>query len=259
MASAVSCARGSYCGFNASSGYWQQPCAAGRYGNSTQLTSPLCDGPCDAGYFCRAGAVRPNTRLDCFEEAGACERTQLCPAGFTCASGAPPAPCIAGSYCAAGLAAGTTDLCSPGYFCPQNSTSEFGETAFAPGNTTLSPRNACPPGTTNAYKGRADIKGCTPCGLGYYSSVVASDLALCSGQCLPGQRGLAVGQKDVTSACQDCLPGTFAGVPGQAFCTLCPLGSFASNSSSSVCTPCDAGYYGSTTGSTSKDNCMLCP
>ena len=222
------------------------------------------------------GAVRKNSTLPCSEEGGACGLTVPCPMGFICRSAAAPAPCPGGYYCAGGndgasvlrnpvtnvvIQIGPTGVCDAGYFCPPQSATSTGVVAanLTLGAPALSTPHFCLPGTTNGYTGAASAANCTPCTLGTFSALFGANLPLCSGQCLPGQQGVATGQTNIDTACLTCKPGTFASIPGQAFCSPCALGSYADGPGFSQCKQCDAGRYGAVTGSNSSSDCQQCP
>ena len=133
------CAAGSYC-----TGGVAFACAAGRYGRYALETSPLCTGPCAAGYTCPAGSVSSYAvpcgsaavycptgsaaplpaAPGCFtvggDGAGTTRSAQvLCPAGSWCAGGVPTL-CAAGTYGGApGLgSAACSGVCAAGFACP---------------------------------------------------------------------------------------------------------------------------------------------
>lgn len=58
------------------------PCPVGRYGNSTFLSTEMCSGECNPGYFCPAGSVVP----------------KICPVGYFCVDGKIKTKCTNGHY-----------------------------------------------------------------------------------------------------------------------------------------------------------------
>lgn len=95
--------------FNDGSSVVPIPCPAGRFGSTSGLTSPLCTGPCQAGYACAPGSTSP--------------KEYICPPGTWAAAGSGVCSiCNNGTY---GNTSGlTTPSCSgscsfapPGYVC----------------------------------------------------------------------------------------------------------------------------------------------
>ena len=59
---ATPCPPGSFCPGGALGAEQLVPCAAGRYGASSSLSSAECDGGCEAGYLCATGTADPRSR-----------------------------------------------------------------------------------------------------------------------------------------------------------------------------------------------------
>jgi hypothetical protein len=219
-----------------------------------------------------AGAVRRNTTAPCppWVPPEVCALTTDCPPGYLCFGDGTVQDCPAGSFCAGGnsnnfvVDAGgrqvaVTGLCKAGAFCPARSVDSAGRVALTPLNRSLSNPHLCPPGTTNGYVGKSRIEDCTPCTLGTFGPNEGAAFPLCQGQCLPGQRGFDTGKTSPEEACKDCLPGTYASVPGQATCVPCALGSYNPWVASTNCTPCPSGFYGEKSGSSEASDCVPCP
>jgi hypothetical protein len=257
--SAVSCRWGFYCYFDRATGLVSAPCPAGRYGNSTQLRTPDCSGPCPPGHFCPPGTHTPGLFV--------------CPPGTQCAEGsARPANCTAGWACAA---PGTADpalnasaACKPGYYCPGNLTCALpplpcaydAADAYALGNSWCPPpapgANAsagiaqcpangllgsssttqvpCPAGRYNSRPQSSSPDACLPCSLGTYSFDVAWAYPLCFGTCVAGKYGIAEGATTEPAACEQCAAGYFSSVPGSSACQPCSLGTFAAANGTSL-------------------------
>jgi len=86
-------------------------CPGGRYGSSSGLTLPSCDGPCDKGCLCPEGSTT------------SCPLP--CPEGFFCPEGTggatvQPIPCPQGYFCP--ISSSEPTICPTGSFCPTGST-----------------------------------------------------------------------------------------------------------------------------------------
>ena len=94
-------------------------CDAGKYCGTEHMTA--VSGACDAGYFCREGAVEPNpaaTDVDFTPPDTA--RFGPCPAGHHCAAGSSaPTACPAGTFGAQEGAVddSTCETCPEGWYC----------------------------------------------------------------------------------------------------------------------------------------------
>ena len=282
--SAVSCRVGYFCVFNRTTGFVAAQCPAGRYGNTTQLNSPECSGPCPPGHFCPTGTHAP-TRFPC-------------PPGTQCPEGsARPSNCTAGWACAApGTIDPTTNAsasCSPGFYCPgdfacalppipctySRSDPYALDNSFCPppapgakasAGIAQCPANGrigsdtvkmvpCPAGRYNPYPQSSSFDACLPCSRGTYSFDVGWAYPLCFGTCVAGKYGIAVGATTESSACAQCQAGTFSSVPGSSACQPCSLGTFAPVNGTSQCLPCAAGRYSGTSSSVTSEDCLPCP
>jgi hypothetical protein len=233
----VRCEPGSFC-----QGGVRRKCPAGRFGASSGLASPACDGKCAAGHYCPAGSTSP--------------LQVQCPAGRY---GAPSADSQANN--SAYMATNNEDDNYGSGSTSSTSTSSGG----APGLKSLacSGRCAagywCPPGSTSPYQNK--------CG---------SDRVYCptgSGQPVPAKPGFfTIGGANATvrtaqrpcepgSFCQggvkfDCPPGTFGSATAPiskrtiASCSgLCAKGHWCpAGSTSPTAMACPFGRYGATTG-----------
>ncbi|KAL3656443.1 hypothetical protein V7S43_018668 [Phytophthora oleae] len=117
-------------------------CPAGRYGDKSGETSPLCTGLCTKGYYCPEGSTSP-TQIECGGDGVLCPtgspKPQLVPQGYysigiTNTTRFFQSPCEPGYFCISGVKyqcpAGTygavsglstaacTGKCAPGYYCP---------------------------------------------------------------------------------------------------------------------------------------------
>jgi len=144
------------------------PCPAGRFGSSTGLSSPECDGPCLHGYYCPPGSTSPDA-FRCHEACDGCvgataSDCEACAPGYVMAGGecvlcgscgasdldagqpcfaktrTKQVQCAAGSYCTGGVVQG---LCAAGFFCPAGSTVPTVEECGGSGAT------YCPAGTAS--------------------------------------------------------------------------------------------------------------
>lgn len=155
-------------------------CPSGRFGRTAGLTSPLCTGPCPAGYMCSTGTANATASV-CppgqFSGEGASMCTP-CPAGRY--GEAPPlvdgsctGPCAVGRW---GVPGATTPDCNgpcdAGYACPQ-------------GLSTPSPglQHRCPAGKYSAVGQGV----CTPCPQGRHGSLPGAESSACTGVCAAGR------------------------------------------------------------------------
>lgn len=155
-------------------------CPRGHYGGVSGLSSETCSGECEEGYYCEEGSTSPR-QFSCSDSSVYCPRGSYepttvpngyysigrndstmatrsaivhCPPGNFCMKGI-IRPCEPGRYSTSGSDSAECDgLCSPGYYCPSESTSatEIG----------------CPAGRYGSRPGmfRSDCTGV--CSAGYY-------------------------------------------------------------------------------------------
>ena len=196
---------------------------------ATGLASPLCTGPCTAGYFCLNGSTTPNQQpcpAGQYSLAGSGNCT-LCAAGLYGFDVAAPTancsgPCAAGRYGTDGATSSAcTATCSPGYLCGVG--------------TSASSQSPCPAGRYSV--GGAAL--CSQCAAGYYSNAIA----------LPTPCSLAAptGQYAVAGSAQPtpCPAGVYGNgtALGSNACTgPCPIGSYCPEGTAQPL-PCHAGAY----------------
>jgi hypothetical protein len=108
----VPCPGGSYC-----VGGVQYPCEAGSFGCADRLSTPTCNGPCTAGYFCPAGSTSSRARA-CGGDA-----TRRDAATWYCLQGSESALRVGPGNYSTGSPDGSPHLrtgqsvCPSGYFC----------------------------------------------------------------------------------------------------------------------------------------------
>jgi hypothetical protein len=93
---------------------------------------------------------------------------------------------------------------------------------------------------------------CTNCSSGFFNDMLSS--TFCA-QCSPGTFAAFDGMSVCAmctpgkasnvnlTACDLCIPGTYADMPMSSVCTLCPPGNFADNFNSTVCFNCPQGKF----------------
>uniref|UniRef100_A0A1I8JM00 Ephrin_rec_like domain-containing protein n=1 Tax=Macrostomum lignano TaxID=282301 RepID=A0A1I8JM00_9PLAT len=131
----------------------------------------------------------------------------------------------------------------------------------------LSACTKCPPGSFANKKGS---KECTKCPAGYFSSTLNSI------ECTPSPAGYFINgvgstsynpcpvgtwsglgsNREGTSSCTMCPPGSVAEEPGSTRCSLCRVGQYAPSPGSDKCFDCFPGYFTNKTGSST---CTPCP
>ncbi|XP_064629299.1 uncharacterized protein LOC135488586 [Lineus longissimus] len=211
------------------------PCSPGHYCASSYLPQPT--GMCDAGYFCKKGAQRPDP-VD--GTTGG-----VCPSGFYCQAGSGKPhpcpvgsysnttrnvnmtnchPCLAGSYCKDEGSKVPTGSCSKGYYCPggQNSSQPDGYNCTKGhycSEGTIQPKR-CPSGQ---YQDQVGAWACKVCPAGYYCD---------------STEGPLISHQD-----KICPRGFF-----------CPNGTLYANMF-----PCPSGTFGNETGQTNVTGCHPCP
>ena len=120
------CARGHFCDGSVGPDSIKL-CPEGRWGSSTGLISPDCDGPCEEGFYCLPGSIAGHSRFDLDAKTPQTTKTGAvwCPEGHFCpTNSASPFRCKNGTY---GAFFGVFDpdcsgRCDPGFFCPEGST-----------------------------------------------------------------------------------------------------------------------------------------
>ena len=183
-------------------------CAAGTFGNETNLTDATCSAACPLGHYCEEGTAVPvpcpsGTRNPVL---GA-QREDAC---IPCAPGAhQPSngsttciPCRAGTYSPL-IGQASCISCPAGGFCE------------ADGAATIGIWQPCPAGSYNAESGASSSESCLSCPSGTSNTV-------------PGANSSA--------KCSPCEEGTYAARP-EGECIPCPhpLGSAAMSTECSIC------------------------
>ena len=238
--SCLPCTRGSFCRLGSSAAL---PCAAGYWGNATNLGAPSECRPCPAGHICATASVVPvacspgsvaltERSRDCvscaagmYQPSAGQPACLACPAGSACTKGATsPVSCNAGSIAAVGgagscspcprgthqnaSAASSCLKCSPGSVCPTGSAMELAPT--------------CSAGTYADPLDESGAPECFPCRQGYQ--------CLGSGTApVPCPKGAY--SKNGSNYCTDC----------QATLTHATTLNRASGSEAACC--CDEGFY----------------
>ncbi|CAK7320737.1 hypothetical protein VULLAG_LOCUS22832 [Vulpes lagopus] len=212
-------------------------CPAGHYCGSAGLTSP--SGPCSSGFFCRHGALIPNSSLG-DGTSGPCPAGHFCPPGTVT-----PRPCPAGTYNSL-AAQGHCESCPEGFFCPANTSSvvenECPAGHYCPISTASAFQFPCPRGTYKPQRGGVQQSDCTPCEPGSYC--LLPGLVAVSGPCRAGFY--------CTQAAA--VPNPTDGITGD----LCPPGHFCPEGSPRPI-PCPPGSLQPIPGATSREDCQPCP
>ena len=205
-------------------------CPAGRFGNTTALTTPDCSGPCAPGYYgSTTGMGYPTCQA-------------ACSAGFYCPAGTVTMTanrCPRGQYSTLGAAACTN--CPPGVYSASDA---------MPSSTCTAP---CDPGYYGATAGATSSTCDGPCDAGY----ACSSGAMVSNQtvCAPGS--YSVGG---AAACLPCAAGSYSGsVARPGPCTdACPPGTYCPAGSNGT-TDCPSGVYGNGSGLATSACAGVCP
>lgn len=194
-------------------------CAAGRYGNTNNMTSQYCSGTCAVGYYCPAGSVS-NMAVACGDS------SVYCPAG----SGE-PVPC----------GAGKKTLSEDGRFnfvsVQDSSTSIVHHTA------SLFPNQV---GDALCSKGHYCVDGIEiPCPMGRYGDSEGLAVSACTGQCIAGTYSYIHMCLIAWITCVLWLVGEYC-PPGTVTPILCPKGHYCPDGL--VFSPCPAGSFGALRG-----------
>lgn len=201
--------------------------------------------PCQAGWVCdREGISLP---------------TKRCPSGFVCGegtttslaqtAGTPPRPCPPGQFCLDGVAHNVTmewlpsleagafapQPCVEGFYCPTNSSTQFGEGPCFPGHY-------CPGGSVYPTKTH----------LGTFAS---EDGHIAPSLCLPGTYAPRLGQ----ALCSPCPAGSSCVGYGNSIPRVCGPGTYRSAADSVQCKKCPERTYSSASGLTDISQCQPCP
>ena len=216
----------------------------------TQPGLPVPDFPCQAGYFCMAGAesVTPSQG----------ETADRCPNGYYCEEGTvDPAPCPLGTFnpspsrrsvaeclnCTGGSFCGELNLtavqgdCSQGYYCDTGASRanwiECPAGFYCPVKSAQP--TACPIGTFSTSVKLSSVENCIACAAGSF----------CSEE----------GAVNVTGPCAGgfyCPVGSVTSTPAEH---VCPIG-FHCPEGSATPLPCQAGLF---TNSSMQAECAVCP
>ncbi|XP_064629316.1 zonadhesin-like [Lineus longissimus] len=247
-------------------------CNPGQYCNTTGLERPT--GLCDAGYFCKEGAWRPNpindTTGDVCPKKYYCplgttkprpcsagyhanytglKNCILCPARFLCYPGRDPVICPRGWYCQGPGLVNATGLMHAGYWSRRRSTIP------TPGDDDNPDYGICPKGFYCPEGSRAPI----PCPHGTYGFRKGyGSLDKCEA-CPPGK---ACPWKNMTGPGPDCLQGYYCTgrspsvKPSNAsYGDICPSGHKCLTASSSP-DPCPPGTYQDLCGQSECKTCL---
>lgn len=226
--SCSTCTSGSYClgGTDAI----QISCPAGKYGESTGLSSVYCDGKCSSGHYCLEGSISKNQFI-----------------------------CEAGYYCPEGTEYKSQYKCPISYYCPEGSSifslkcpqGRFGSNEGLTNSDCdgiCSKGYYCPTGSTSATQ--------FPCPIGKFGNITGLYDALCTGDCYekyycnygstsPTQSLCSVGKYCPTGTTSeiDCPAGYWCEAGSYEFSIRCQLGSYCPTATTSQIL-CPGGTYG---------------
>uniref|UniRef100_A0A0G4HKZ7 Tyrosine-protein kinase ephrin type A/B receptor-like domain-containing protein n=1 Tax=Chromera velia CCMP2878 TaxID=1169474 RepID=A0A0G4HKZ7_9ALVE len=158
------CPPGYYCPLGTASPV-ENPCPAGTYSNSYNLTASSECTQCPAGSFCLAGSTAPS---------GSCAPGYYCPAGSSTAYNT---QCLAGKYyssCGASDS-GNCTACVAGSYCPIGSSSPL---SCPPGKYSAASASTCTDCTAGSKCTGGTVTP-TNCGVGFYSAAGASECLAC--------------------------------------------------------------------------------
>ena len=226
-------------------------CDAGMYCESAGLTAPT--GPCDAGFYCTIGnsVSNPHNLSECNnqEGSGAISDTEdlvlvqvggICSPGSYCPrNSSQPLPCLPGTF-ANSPQQSSCELCPKGYYCEQG-TSDY--TMFpcpighycVEGSATPEP---CPIGTFLDREAGVNISSCQPCLPGYYCDVSGLGGLVENNHCPTGWY---------------CTIGANSTTPSPPSGDICPIAHYCPRRSSSPVN-CTAGWACTTTGLAMPDS-----
>jgi hypothetical protein len=262
----ASCPPGHYCPVRTEFST-QYPCPRGRFSSSGNLSASSQCSLCTPGYYC-------------FEE-GLTAPSGECDEGHYCLGGAVvPAPtegfdngfsCVLNSTNVSGGAPVTGDLCPPGFYCPQGSSSP----------------QPCPAGTFSPNYGNGNISQCVPCSPGFVcggtGTVTPSVLCSAGYYCPGGQSATSEHVCPSGSYCvagvahpTACSAGEYQSAIGQDRCDVCPARFVcaANTTTPSTCPPgyvcpagtgnatqypCPIGKYSNVGGLADATECVSCP
>ncbi len=197
------------------------PCLPGYFGNSSQVDTPQCSGPCPFGCSCAEyGTTQPS-----------CLIGHYCPSATEA-----PVPCVAGRFASSGgdsfTCRSSPDLCTP---CAAGTESNV---------TAATSSQTCTLCKT-AFVSTAGAAVCQPCLPGRFANASSVDgVAICS-RCPINTANNAT----AATQCTPCNAGSRALQPGASVCTPCPTDTF-----SPVGGECDAC---SSLGCQGLDSCVL--
>ncbi|XP_071958404.1 uncharacterized protein [Antedon mediterranea] len=230
------------------------PCSLGQFCGNYALSTP--SGDCLAGFFCNGSAE--------VHDPVACITGHYCPKGTVVQEPCPPGtfsgteqnvnitdclPCTGGSYCEGYGLSSPTNLCAPGYFCPE------GQDTYEPTDLACSPghfcelgswnQTGCPSGWYQPDWGRHD---CDPCPAGSYCKAFG-DYELLDAENITESGNFSGRYRSYrgVSVPTICPAGSYCPEKTQ-FGTefLCPEGTYSNKTelhNETQCTPCEPGMY----------------
>ena len=257
---AITCEAGHYC--VGTGNIEPTACLPGTYSPTPGLSNCIA---CEVGFQCPGwGRTQPEP----CQAGWVCDRqgisfpTKRCPSGFVCGegtttslalaltqTGTPPRPCPPGQFCLDGVAHDVTmewlpsleagafapQPCVEGFYCPTNSSTQFGEGKCFPGHY-------CPEGSVFPTKTH----------LGTFAS---EDGHIAPSLCLPGTYAPRLGQV----RCSPCPAGSSCVGYGNSIPRVCGPGTYRSAADSIQCKNCPERTYSSASGLTDVSQCQPCP
>lgn len=150
-------------------------------------------GPCDAGYYCLAGAKISNPHDNI--TGNVCPRGHYCPIGTSNPIKCPAGKfsnslqnqnksdcelCTEGSYCETQGLSSPTGKCDPGYYCPS------GQSSKKPAGFRCTPGHYCPNGSiserpcqSGSYQDEYGQWNCKECPAGFYCDATILNVTQC--------------------------------------------------------------------------------
>ena len=280
----VDCPTGSWCGVGASS---PTQCAAGTFGNQTNMPSAESCFSCPAGGYCPRGSVQP-TRCapGTFSNTSGLGECYQCEAGTRqpASGGTSCLPCLLGMFCPVSTA--VPQACPAGTYGPTQDIKAAEECPACPRGRSCGVGTQVPvpcfPGTFSNMTGlsacwnceagkRMPNTGAQAC-LSCLSGMYCSEGTAVPTSCPAGTYSASTDLKDASectecpagSSCPSgsaayipCRPGTFANTSGLGECFDCAPGTYADTSGNSACALCGAGSRGGycTGGNTAPTTC----
>ena len=241
------------------------PCPVGTSGNVTAVMTSVDECVlCALGFYMNAPGAEAclSCEVGTYSDTQGAAKCTPCPVGYEAkidvrngtSLGQACQVCGTGKYNA--IAGGSCTVCNEGTYQDQTGQSEckkcpIGKEGSTAGAQSIDDCVNCAAGYESKYEGMVK---CTPCAMGFYGTGDRDDTSACQ-QCPAGTYSQQISSTTIED-CEECPAGFFS--QGDKPCEQCPAGQYQANTAQSSCDLCPAGTYLESTGAKSEGECLPC-